>query len=91
MFQKFGSIPLSGALFLSLVSNSLCRADHWMFVVPPYGLLPSITGDAAVWRIDKAEVELDPGVHTQWSRCGTNWLRSLALIPPFRRSDGALF
>lgn len=58
MFHKVVCALLSGSLF---ISASLSRADDWAFVVAPYGLLPSITGDAAVGRIDDAEVELDPG------------------------------
>jgi hypothetical protein len=58
VFQKFASFVLWIAVWMSA---ALCRADDWTFVVAPYGLLPSITGDAAVGRIDNAEVELDPG------------------------------
>lgn len=50
------------ALFSSaLCLVSLAHADEWEYVVAPYGLLPSITGDAAVGRIDEADVDLDPG------------------------------
>lgn len=58
MFHKVVSIVVGGVL---LLLGATCRADDWSFVVAPYGLLPSITGDAAVGRIDDAEVELDPG------------------------------
>ena len=43
------------------LSGTFALADEWEYLLAPYGLLPSITGDAAVGRIDNAEVELDPG------------------------------
>jgi len=58
VFQNFVSFLLGG---LVLAAGTVCRADDWEFAVAPYGLLPSITGDASVGRIDNAEVSLDPG------------------------------
>ncbi|MFM1848038.1 MAG: hypothetical protein RL417_1512 [Pseudomonadota bacterium] len=48
-------------LLIALLAPSGLVAQDWSYVVAPYGLLPSISGDAAVGRIDDAEVELDAG------------------------------
>ena len=48
-------------LCIALVAPSRLFAQDWSYVVAPYGLLPSISGDASVGRIDNAEVNLDAG------------------------------
>lgn len=58
MLKRIGSLMLSVLFF---ISGQSCRADEWEYVLAPYGLLPSITGDASIGRVDDAEVNLDPG------------------------------
>jgi hypothetical protein len=43
---------------LSLLGSQLSHADNWDFVVAPYLLVPSITGDASLGRIDNADVDI---------------------------------
>jgi hypothetical protein len=43
---------------LSLLGPQLSHADNWDFVVAPYLLVPSITGDASLGRIDNADVDI---------------------------------
>jgi hypothetical protein len=57
------------ATLLIAVSPSACFADDWNFVVAPYLLVPSISGDASLGRIDDAEVDIS----------GSDILRSLEL------------
>jgi len=54
-------ISLVGTLLLWLVaitSHTTVRAEDWTFVVAPYLLVPSISGDASLGRIDGADVDI---------------------------------
>jgi hypothetical protein len=52
-------IPLLVLGLAAVVSfSSFARADDWQFVVAPYVLAPSITGDASLGRIDGADVDV---------------------------------
>jgi hypothetical protein len=53
------AIVLSFALVTFM--TSVARADEWDFVVAPYGLLPNISGDASIGRIEGADVDLSAG------------------------------
>ncbi len=44
--------------FLALITPSRCTAQDWDFVVAPYLLVPSITGDASLGRINDADVDI---------------------------------
>jgi hypothetical protein len=44
--------------FVALALPTTSRAQDWNFVVAPYLLVPSITGDASLGRIDDANVDL---------------------------------
>jgi hypothetical protein len=61
------------ASYLSLIAaifvQSTASADDWNFVVAPYLLVPSITGDASLGRIDSADVDIS----------GSDILKSLEL------------
>lgn len=43
---------------LSLLVSRTAVADGWNFVIAPYLLVPTITGDASLGRVDNAEVDL---------------------------------
>lgn len=43
---------------LSLPVSRTAVADGWNFVIAPYLLVPTITGDASLGRVDNAEVDL---------------------------------
>jgi hypothetical protein len=45
-------------LAVLMAGSSYARADDWEFVVAPYVLAPSITGDASLGRIDGADVDV---------------------------------
>jgi hypothetical protein len=53
--------PLLVALLLSFLCVGTARADDWDFVVAPYGVLPSISGNASLGRIDDQDVDVDAG------------------------------
>ncbi len=53
-------MPVVAALVL-LVFPDHSRADNWDFVVAPYLLLPNISGDVSLGRIEGADVEVDIG------------------------------
>jgi len=51
-------------LALSLIAITRARpalAESWEFVLAPYGLLPNISGDASLGRIDDVDVDLSTG------------------------------
>ncbi|MFO0417525.1 MAG: hypothetical protein ACK5Y6_09575 [Pseudomonadota bacterium] len=51
-------------LILSLLVTLVIRpasAESWEFVLAPYGLLPNISGDASLGRIEGADVDLNAG------------------------------
>ena len=48
-------------LLISVTLLGAAIAEPWKFVVAPYGLLPNISGDASLGRIDDVDVELSPG------------------------------
>ncbi len=58
MFQKLSFIA---SLFTSLLFLHSAHADDWDFVVAPYGVLPNISGDASLGRIEGADVDVDAG------------------------------
>lgn len=49
------------AAFILVVFPSPSRANDWDFVVAPYILLPNISGDASVGRVEGADVDVDTG------------------------------
>jgi hypothetical protein len=57
------------ATIVALTANFTARADDWNFVVAPYLLVPSISGDASLGRINDADVDIS----------GSDILRSLDL------------
>jgi hypothetical protein len=46
---------------LITVTLDSARADDWDYVIAPYGLLPNISGNASLGRIDNADVDVDAG------------------------------
>jgi hypothetical protein len=46
------------AVFVALVAPHRCTAQDWDFVVAPYLLVPSISGDASLGRINDADVDI---------------------------------
>jgi hypothetical protein len=48
------------ALFLIVIAP-LSYAEDWNFVLAPYALLPNITGDASIGRIDGVDVDVSTG------------------------------
>jgi hypothetical protein len=56
-------------VFLGLLAPRSSSAQDWDFVIAPYLLVPSITGDASLGRIDNADVHVS----------GSDVLRSLEL------------
>ena len=52
---------LLSLLFGLLATVAVAQADEWDFVVAPYGLLPSISGDTSLGRIDGVDVDVSPG------------------------------
>lgn len=53
-------IPL---LLITLVTLGIreARSDDWTFVVAPYALMPNISGDASVGRVDNVDVDVSTG------------------------------
>ncbi len=51
-------VTLFLATIITLIASVIARADDWNFVVAPYLLVPSISGDASLGRIDNAEVDI---------------------------------
>ncbi len=49
------------AAALITVTLGSASADDWDYVIAPYGLLPNISGNASLGRIDDAEVDVDAG------------------------------
>ncbi len=52
------NIPSLIAALCALLSPFAAAADEWNFVVAPYLLVPSITGDASMGRIEGADVDV---------------------------------
>lgn len=46
------------AVCATFIAQSAAHADDWSFVIAPYLLVPSISGDASLGRIDNADVDL---------------------------------
>jgi hypothetical protein len=57
------------AVVTTFLVQGTARADDWNFVVAPYLLVPSITGDASLGRLDGADVDIS----------GSDILKSLEL------------
>ena len=51
-------IALCLTVATNLLAHGTVRADDWSFVVAPYLLVPSISGDASLGRIDGADVDI---------------------------------
>ena len=59
MLQK---TSVKGLILMTLLLFPLSgMADDWEFVAVPYGLLPSISGDASLGRVDGADVDVSGG------------------------------
>ena len=43
---------------LSVLSAVEARSDDWNFIVAPYALMPNISGDASVGRVDNVDVDV---------------------------------
>ena len=54
------NIALS-TLVCALANCLSARADDWNFVIAPYALLPSISGDASIGRVDGVDVDVSTG------------------------------
>lgn len=63
-FRESGLIGASATFFsivvavFSLLVSRTAASDDWNFVIAPYLLVPTITGDASLGRVDNAEVDL---------------------------------
>ena len=60
MRSKFSAL-FPAVLFVALLAPTQAGADDWDFIVAPYVLAPSISGDASLGRVEGADVEIDPG------------------------------
>lgn len=66
MFLRFAGLSLALSLILTtqlllVVSASAEDNREWSFVVAPYLLFPSITGDTSAGRVDGVDIDVDPG------------------------------
>jgi hypothetical protein len=65
--QAFYKAPLMTRLFLILIfaltvtTVREARSDDWNFVIAPYALIPNISGDASVGRVDNVDVDVSTG------------------------------
>jgi hypothetical protein len=57
--KRLFTSPLLAALILTGAPEA--RSDNWTFVVAPYALLPNISGDASVGRVDNVDVDVSTG------------------------------
>jgi hypothetical protein len=53
--------PFIALIALALSGLQEARSEEWTFVVAPYALMPNISGDASVGRIDGVDVDVSTG------------------------------
>ena len=52
---------LSFTLVIIIIASVASAEDDWSFIIAPYALLPTITGDTSIGVVEGAELDVDPG------------------------------